>query len=338
MRLKPGEWNDIGLPFNFPMKWADIIKASNLNTATFKVWRYTTPKDNAPGTWGIPLTGTDMVHPWEGLTVKPAAADTVLVFPVLDSSRSTTPLTKRAAAGIWSARIRAYDATASMSLRIGKGGSENVTPEAPDVPGQDFRVGLKRLGPAGPEALSEYIKAGDDWRGHWSLAGRASKGGIRLAVEENRGKTPLYLVELLGRKVVSLAPGTEASLSEEDLKNGDYYLVAGDSRYLEDVLAGLVPMHMLDLANFPNPFSHATLIRYALPESFGKVEFRLKVRDSRGRLVWEKTIRGSNSLRYQWDGRDSRGKAVGAGFYTLSLEAVAPGKAPQRAVRRMLKF
>ncbi len=339
LRLKPGEWNDIGLPFNFSMKWADILKASNLNAATFKVWRYRAQDGNVPAAWGVPLTDNDVVHPWEGLTVKPGAADTVLVFPVLDSSRSTTELAKRAAAGgIWSARIRAYNATASMSLRIGKGAAENLTQEAPDIPGQDFRVGLRRLGPAGPEALSEFIQAGDDWRGHWSLSGRASNGGVRIAVEENLGKKPLYLVELLKQKVVALTPGTEAALSEEDLKNGDYHIVAGDSRYLDDILAGLLPVHMLDLGNYPNPFSHATLIRYALPESFGKVEFRLKVRDSRGRMVWEKTIRGSNTLRYQWDGRDSGGKAVGAGFYTLSLEAIAPGKAPQKAVRRMLKF
>lgn len=338
MRLKAGEWNDIGLPFNFPMKWADVLRASNLDAATFKVWKYTAPDGNQPATWGIPLTANTVVHPWEGLTVRPAAADTILQFPIVDSSRSTTALAKPSAGDMWTAVIRAYNATASMSLRIGKGASENRTAEAPDVPGQDFRVGLKRLGPVGPENLSEFIQAGDDWRGHWSLSGRASKDGIRLAVAENRGKTPLYLVELLGRKSVPLAPGSETSLSEEELKNGDYHIVAGDSRYLEDVLAGLVPMHMLALANFPNPFSHATLIRYALPESYGKVEFRLKVRDSRGRLVWEKSIRGSNTLHYQWDGRDGGGKAVGAGFYTLSLEALAPGKAPQRAVRRMLKF
>ena len=339
MRLRPGEWNDFGLPFNFTMKWADILRTSGLDASTFKVWRYTPPADNTQtGSWGLPLNVNDVVHPWEGLTVKPAAADTILQFPVTDSSRSTTALAKTASASLWSARVRAYNPTASMSLRIGKGSSENVTTEAPDVPGQDFRVGLKRMLPGGAETLAEYIQSGEDWRGHWSLSGRAPKDGIRLAVEENAGKKPLYLVELLGRSTVALEPGTEVAISGEELKNGDYHLVAGDSRYVQDLLDGLVPLHMLDLANFPNPFSGSTLIRYALPESFGKVVFRMKVRDSRGRLVWDKSVSGSNSLHYLWDGRDNRGKAVGAGFYTLSLEAVTPGKAPQRAIRRMLKF
>ncbi|HLP40830.1 MAG TPA: hypothetical protein VK465_04930, partial [Fibrobacteria bacterium] len=60
--------------------------------------------------------------------------------------------------------------------------------------------------------------------------------------------------------------------------------------------------------------------------------------DSRGRLVWEREFRGSNVLRYLWDGKDRRGQALGAGFYTLSLEVVSPGKAPRKAVRRLLKM
>jgi hypothetical protein len=186
--------------------------------------------------------------------------------------------------------------------------------------------------------LSQHLQAGEDWRGHWALSGSSAKQGIRLAVAENDRETPLYLVETLSRKAIPLAKGAEVALGPDDLKGGDYHLVAGDSRYVEDILNGLVPLHMLALSNYPNPFSGSTLIRYALPETFGKVEFRMRIRDSQGRLVWEKTQGGGNSLRHLWDGRDRGGKQVGAGFYTLEVEAHAPGKTTPRAVRRLLKM
>jgi hypothetical protein len=104
------------------------------------------------------------------------------------------------------------------------------------------------------------------------------------------------------------------------------------------VLKGLIPLHLLSLSNYPNPFNGATLIRYALPESFGKVAFNLKVRDFRGRTVWEKTIQGGNALSYMWDGRDKLNSPLPAGVYTLSLEAEAVGKPLFHANRRMLRM
>lgn len=342
LALTPGQWNDVGLPFNFPIKWKDVLNASGM--ASLTAWKYNPAgKEWTALTLGNPTTNQSVVHPWEGIAVFPAAGQTALKFPVLDSARSATPMVPPAkvatGASFWSARIVASNPTATMSLRIGMAGNESVYPEAPDVPGQDFRVALKRIRPEGQESLSELIQAADaGWQGHWAIKASASKDGFRMRIAENAKDIPIYLVETLARKVLPLAGSGDVSLSEEDLRNGDYHLVAGDSRYLEDVLNGLVPMHMLALSNYPNPFSGSTLIRYALPESFGKVEFRMKIRDSRGRLVWEKTLRGRNSLRYVWEGRDGRGRVANAGFYTLTLEAVAPGKATQRSVRRILKM
>jgi hypothetical protein len=239
----------------------------------------------------------------------------------------------------WTAKVVAYNPTASMGLRIGMSDREYAFPGPPDVPGQDFRVGIARMGPDGKEILSELVQGPEKgWQGHWALTATAPKEGIRLRIAENSREVPIHLVESLSKKVVALGSGSEVALTGEELKSGDYHIVAGDSRYLADVLNGLVPLHMLALSNYPNPFSGSTLIRYALPESFGKVEFRLKIRDSRGRLVWERTQKGSNSLRHLWDGRDMSGSATGAGFYTLTVEASAPGKATHRAVRRLLKI
>jgi hypothetical protein len=244
-----------------------------------------------------------------------------------------------AGAPYWAAKVVAWNPTATVNLRIGMAEREYAYAEPPDVPGQDFRVAFKRQGPDGQQTFAELLRGAEQgWQGHWSLSARAPKEGVRLRVADNPREIPIHLVEALTKRVVSLEGGAEVALTGEDLKSGDYHIVAGDSRYLADVLNGLVPLHMLALSNYPNPFTGSTLIRYALPESFGKVTFRMRIRDSRGRLVWERVQEGGHALRYVWDGRDNGGNLAGSGFYTLSVEASAPGKATQRAVRRLLKM
>lgn len=337
MAFPAGTYTDFGLPFNFAIKWQDILTASGQTAAGFRAWRYTPKTQGRPPSWDL-LTDKSVVYPWQGLTAKPTAAVT-LTIPILDSSRSATSLAKVATPALWTARLEAYDANALMNFRIGKAAVESEAPESPSVPDQTFRLALVRQLPDGRRSLSEHIQAGEDWRGHWALSGKTSKEGVRFKVSENAGEIPLYLVETLSRRVTPLTADAEVALGEEDMAKGDYHVVAGDSRYLQEVLDGLVPLHMLSLTNYPNPFSGSTLIRYALPEGFGKVEFRLAIRDSRGRLVWSGVQKGvGSSLRYLWDGRGKNGGIAPAGFYTLSLEAVSQGKATQRAVRRLLKM
>ena len=340
MDLVTGQWNDIGLPFNFSIKWKDVMDSSGI-TGSPSVWRF----DAKRRAWDA-VIATTVLHPWEGITYKPGGSSVTLKFPVLDSARSLTPIVSMAktAAGnngsFWTARVEAYNATASMDLRIGKGSSEEFFPEAPDVPGQDFRVALKVVRPDGNVGVSRHIQAETDgWQGHWALDAHTMSGsrGFRLKLAENPDNVPVYLVETVHKRARPLQ-GDSVSLSPEEMRGNDYHLVAGDSRYVEQVLEGLVPMHMLSLSNYPNPFSGSTLIRYALPVGFGKVDFHLRAVNSKGRTVWEKRLQGGNALSYLWDGRDSRRASLPAGFYTLLLEAKAPGKTMFRAHRRLLKM
>ncbi len=216
-----------------------------------------------------------------------------------------------------------------------------VFPEAPNVPGQDFRVALKRTRSVGEEAVSQYIQPlAGTWQGHWALKASAAQGakGIGLRLSQSSREVPIHLVDVLHKTATPLSKDATVQITEADLRANDYHIVAGDKNYLDAVMDGLVPLHLLALSNYPNPFAGATLFRYALPESFGKVEFDLKVRDFKGRTVWEKKIRGGSSLSYQWDGRDKLNAPLPAGVYTLSLQAVATGKPVFRATRRLLRM
>jgi hypothetical protein len=337
LALPAGQYTDISLPFNFPMRMKDILAASG-NAKMPAMFRFI-PETKS---WEA-LKDTSILIPWYGMTIKPTTPLT-LVFPIIDTSRSTATGTPKVAAeseNQWTANIIAFNNTASMSLQIGKSAREGLYAEPPDVPGQDFRMVLKRTLVTGKaDALSEYIQ--DDigtWQGHWPLQASVEKGseGLTLKVSDNTKTIPLYLVETLHQTVVPLATDS-IHLTESDLRTNDYHLVAGDAQYLDAVLAGLSPRHNLVLSNYPNPFSGSTLIRYSLPRSFGKVDFLLTVRDFKGRTVFEKTVSGANSLNFIWDGRDKVRSPLPAGVYTLNLEAKVVGKPSYHAIRRLLKL
>jgi hypothetical protein len=346
LSLVPGLWNDFGLPFNFPIKWADILKESGLEATPPEAWRYIRPKKEAngsvtPASWDKVVAATVLL-PWQGYSIKPAGAVN-LKFPILDSSRSGTPAPKVSAQpeGSWTARLEAFNSTALMSLDIGMGSKEAVFPEAPDVPGQNFRFALKRTRSDGEEAVSQYVQPlAGTWQGHWALKASASQGAkaISLRLSNSSREIPIHLVDVLHKTATPLSQDAAIQLTEADLRANDYHIVAGDKSYLDAVMDGLVPLHLLSLTNYPNPFAGATLFRYALPESFGKVEFDLKVRDFKGRTVWEKKIRGGSSLSYLWDGRDKLNSPLPAGVYTLSMQAAAAGKPAFRATRRLLRM
>ncbi|MEO7427085.1 MAG: hypothetical protein ABI036_17995 [Fibrobacteria bacterium] len=360
LELAANRWNDFSLPFNCAMYWKDILDSSLLTEQSLTAFVYdmsgSAPEWKALSA-GSPASSKpgSVLLPWQGFTARPDISVT-LKFPVLDTTRSlngtaaakmaakTGAETKAAAEGgvpAWNASVQAYSGTASMSLLIGKGGQEYRFGEAPNIPGQDFRIALKRPTPTGEEKVSQLIQTDEgDWQGHWALATEADKSakGISLRISQSTRNIPLYLVDVLHKSAAPLSAETPIQISGEELRTNDYQIVAGSSEYLKSVLNGLAPLHLLALSNYPNPFAGATLIRYALPESFGEISYELKVRDFRGRTVWEKTIKGGNALSYSWDGRDRLNSPLPAGVYTLSLEAAAVGKPVFKANRRILKL
>jgi len=333
----------MSLPFNFPMKWQDILDSSGLSgSATVSMWHYNDtaaePKWDAvlAATSSPPTPGT-VLFPWEGYTLRTSAPVT-LTFPVADTSRTSAAPAKTAANdGSWAVKVEAADGTAAMDLRIGRGAREMLFPEPPDVPGQDFRVSLVK----GEETASQHIQALDgDWRGHWPMRATAAKGsgGLSLRLREATRQIPVWLADALHGTAVQLSADQPVRVSEEELQANEYHLVAGDRAYVDGIMQSLAPGHLLALSNAPNPFSASTLIRYALPSGLGRTTFDLKVRDFRGRTVWEKTIVAGNALSYLWDGKDRAGVPLPAGVYSLSLTAKAEGKSAYRAVRNLLRM
>ncbi|HMB71340.1 MAG TPA: FlgD immunoglobulin-like domain containing protein, partial [bacterium] len=97
-------------------------------------------------------------------------------------------------------------------------------------------------------------------------------------------------------------------------------LVVGDVTTLTDVPFAGGPSEGLFLRNFPNPFTSATTIAYALP---APGPARLAVYDVTGRLV--RTLAEgrrvpAGAYRAVWDGTDRTGRRVASGVYFYRLE------------------
>lgn len=74
--------------------------------------------------------------------------------------------------------------------------------------------------------------------------------------------------------------------------------------------------------NSPNPFNPQTLISYDIPAGQPQ-DVRLRVYDVRGRLLCTLVdeVKGPGSYSVTWDGRASRGEAVGTGVYFCVMDA-----------------
>lgn len=115
-------------------------------------------------------------------------------------------------------------------------------------------------------------------------------------------------VKHLGRKYSIITPYTSM-------------LVTEPGTLVEDKTSGL-PEQVRLLQNSPNPFNPSTTIRFAIPRLDRPRNVSLRIYDATGRLVKtlvnELTLGGNFTL--LWDGRDSRGAALGSGLYLAVLE------------------
>lgn len=341
LKAPAGRWTDFGLPFNFPIKLADIRRASSPSDASAFTGLYRLDTRGGKSAFA-PVAAGDTLRPFEGYILKPSG-DVTLRFPVIEAARSAAaPQAKKAAPEGWMATLRAEDAASAMVFRIGKAGHSWSSGLVPPLPGQAFQLALRETDGEGEEAFQSGLvqDLADGAFGHWSLkTDFPGKAGVSLTLEKVEGAAmPLHLVETTAGKVLALRPGAPVDLSAEELKTRDYHVVAGDEAYVASVLDGLSAGRMLSLAAFPNPFRTQLRIRYALPESNREVRYGIVIRNALGKTVWRQEVQGGPRLDLSWNGLDEKGRLADRGFYAVHLEAATAGGKRFRAVKKLLKF
>ena len=96
-------------------------------------------------------------------------------------------------------------------------------------------------------------------------------------------------------------------------------------RFLERLLAAMIPKETVLLANYPNPFNPETWIPYQLAEP---ADVTLTIYDIQGRVVRDLDLGYQRAGMYQsrtraahWDGRNDIGEPVASGVYFYTLTA-----------------
>jgi FlgD Ig-like domain len=329
--LQASKWTLFGLPFNFPMRWKDVTVNAGQSKGT--VFRFLPDTKS----WEA-LDEKSIVFPWQGLAIRPIAV-TVLNFPVLDTNRSAPSLAKSAVASplAWNAKIIAQNNTAAMNLKIGMAKNEMWTSEPPLVPKQNFWVSLvSGTGRASEVIQSEFSGVEGIWPLHVQAFGKSTEA-VQLSIQDQTGDLPIYLVDATAQTVTELKQGETISLPVQDADSKQYALVAGESLLPKALRMGTSPF-LLHLANFPNPFSTATRIRYELPAQHREVTYTLQLVDMTGRSVFKISLRSDSKLDWLWDGRANSGSVLPAGRYHMTLDAVTKAGVRFHSQRDVLKL
>ncbi len=330
LSIPANKWTEFGLPFNFPIRWRDIVAASN--PAPGDLFRF------IPGEQKWRKVEPDsIIYPWQGLAIRPLA-NSVLVFPVVDANRSPKPLAKAAVNSvIWSASIQAKNASASMELRIGQSKRPSVYSQAPNAPGQNFRVDLNYQGvPVSEVILPESESSLRIWPLEMRATGEDAQD-LQLVVHHQEGDIPLFLVEVGSQTVTPLLDGQPIMISAKAAASKEYRLAAGEDM-LPEALGQGASIFFMKLANYPNPFQGVTRIRYDLPAQHRSVTYQIRMIDMLGKTIFSRMLSGANRLDFTWDGRSDRQEIVAPGRYHLTVEAKSATGVKFRADRDLIKL
>ena len=328
--LDPG-WNQVGLPFNFWINWADIVRESG-EPPVEAPWRYE----------GGLVHDVQVLSPWEGYWVRNLADEPVVLrIPPRQTQQIEFERTvRRWDEGEWGMRISAHCGDAhDVDNLIGvlRGASEawdlyDVS-EPPPVgrfvslylPHEDW--GLH------PGRYAMDFRPADEAIHTWRLGVRSTAGSGEITLEfESMGVLPeemeLRLVDMTSGEAMAL---TNQTIYRFELELGETQrelaVFSGPPGYVEaaEQESRESPRRYFLSQNFPNPFNGSTTITYAVPmrEDGQGAYIHLGVYNMLGQeircLVDEMVSPGFYSV--EWDGTDLHGKFAGAGIYFYKLVA-----------------
>jgi hypothetical protein len=324
--LKPG-WNQIGLPFAFPVLWDTIFGASGDPAMVQKPFLYT-------GSYAL----ANVLQPYQGYFIfNRANANIKLIIPPVASATSKQSLARvNSSNAEWELQIKARSQEARDDfnlLGINQAASENW-----DV-----------LDYTEPPPIGEYVSLyfpHNDWEvfpGNYTTDFRDQLGPGQTWTFTITTNIPHSEVQLTIEGVESIFQDVEVILLDErlnvskNLRADNSYafptgsqgtiktlkLVVGSSDYLSDEVSdiALVPVDFELSQNFPNPFNPGTAIRYGLPRS---EKVRIRIYDLLGREVktlidGEQQEAGFHII--TWNGQDKNGRTVASGVYIYRMEA-----------------
>jgi Leucine-rich repeat (LRR) protein len=323
--LSPG-WNQIGLPFNFPITWQDIMEESG-QPSVQGPWLF-------EGSYTIPTS----LEPLKGYFIKNNnSADEYLYIPLHTRDAALDkPLVNDGWRAFIKARIKDTD------------DSWNIIGASPDAANNWDRMDVAEPPPIGkylslyfphkewevnPDNYAIDIRSVSDQGYLWDLEIKTNLtiGDVLLDFTDLQ---KIFRDDLISTdyQIALIDPLLKTS---QDLKENPYYkfptglqaikkslrLILGNEAFINENSLGITnaPLTFNLLQNYPNPFNPKTTIYYGLPTD-SKVS--INVFNILGKKV--KTLIGDDLQRagyhyLQWDGKNDAGEQVASGVYLYQL-------------------
>jgi len=326
--LKKG-WNDIGLPFNFPVDWKDVIAASAVDTHKVQgPHRYA-------GRWFYPFE-TNILQPWQGYSIYADEDDISIVIPALEAlpelkkNRSFVTLKKLD----WAFEIKArngesvdasnYFGCAKSATSKWDYGLDYV--EAPEIgayvslyfPHPDWELTAERY-------TTDFRppQKGHVW--DFEVVTRKTKGDIRLSfrpVTSLPNSLRLHLLDSDANMKIDLTSDSVYTFQLSSKQTARRFKIfAGDDEFMQEHEEEMpkTPTKYELVQNYPNPFNSSTIISYQLEKG---TDVNLAVYNLLAQKVRQLQIGWQEKGFYQirWDARDDQNIELGTGVYILRLE------------------
>jgi len=326
--LKQG-WNDIGLPFDFSVDWADIIAASAVDTQKVQ------GPHGYEGRWIYPFENK-ILQPWQGYSIYADVDDISLIIPALEARpvlEKNQPLIFNKKLE-WAFEIKAVNGEAVDAANY-FGCSKSATlkwdygldyVEAPEIgayvslyfPHQDWALSAQRY-------TSDFRPPQNGHVWDFEVATQKTKGDIKLsfrAITSLPNSLQLHLLDTAANMKIDLISDSVYTFQLSDEQQfRQFKIFAGDAEFMQEHEEELpeTPTQYELVQNYPNPFNNSTIISYQLERG---TDVTLAVYNLLAQKV--KTLRSGRQEKgfYQvrWDARDDQNTELGTGVYILRLE------------------
>ena len=353
IQLSPEDWTDIGLPYQFNIRLADILDATpGADSLSIFEWvkdsvskQFYTNGVFVPGfpdkqNRNITLDYTS----GGGFSIFNASSDTInlSIPPVPVAMSKPRTLSKATNSQEWSVKVISSTSDGASLPEVYCGYSPKST---------------LNYYPVAPTFLSSRVMIFDRSQnrrfGHY-IGKKPDEGLARELVFVNDGSEKVnirYSLEKTGAFPSDISASVldpSSGIWEESgnvtvaANSSEYrWLVAADDSYRDSFKSKTINFKYSLLPLYPNPFRNSVHIRFTVPAG-AKEKIRFAIHDALGRRVWEKTINGalvSGEHVQLWNGHDSRNKQIQAGTYFLSLTVLdSRGKAIRNFDSRFTYF
>lgn len=326
--LKKG-WNDIGLPFNFPVDWNDIIASSAIDTQKVQ------GPHGYSGRWEYPFENS-ILQPWIGYSVYSDEDDISIIIPPLEAPPALAKSDRFASLGKldWAFEIKAQSREMVDAANI-FGCAKNATNawdygydfiEAPEV-GSYVSLYFEHEDwtPRAERFTSDIRPPQKGYIWEFSIESNKTQEAVKLsfrALDELPQSLEVRLVDEVSSMSLDLTQ--DSTYTFQFSKNEDvrqFKIYAGDPEFMQSQESALatVPKQSEPVVNYPNPFNSSTVISYEIKSD---CNVNLAVYNLLAQKVRQLRNEFQEKGFYQmsWNARDDNGRELGTGVYIIRLE------------------